>query len=140
MPHDLHVHGAPQGHVQGPSLSVMAHVYRGMNVLHGESQGVFSGRTLRWVSNPDPHPHPISILVPCDLHVHGAPQWYGSGPTSLPAMAHVYRGIPKFHHNAIGMDDNARGGPPGDGAKPRRAGGRGIFAGIAARGGHRGGL
>ena len=61
-----------------------------MCCIMGKSQGMFSGRTWRWVSNPDPHPHPISILVPCDLH--GAPQWHGSGPTTLSVMAHVYIG------------------------------------------------
>ena len=68
-----------------------------MCCIMGESQGMFSGRTWRWVSNPDPHPHPhpISILVPCDLH--GAPQWHGSGPTTLSVMAHVYRGMHVLH-------------------------------------------
>ena len=84
----------------GPTtLSVITHVYRGMMCcIMGESQGMFSGRTWRWVSNPDPHPHihPISILVPCDLH--DAPQWHGSGPTTLSVMAHVYRGMHVLHH------------------------------------------
>jgi hypothetical protein len=68
-----------------------------MCCIMGESQGMFSGRTWRWVTNPDPHPHshPISILVPCDLH--GAPQWHGSGPTTLSVMAHVYRGMHVLH-------------------------------------------
>ena len=68
-----------------------------MCCIMGKSQGMFSGRTWRWVSNPDPHPHPhpISILVPCDLH--GAPQWHGSGPTTLSVMAHVYRGMHVLH-------------------------------------------
>ena len=70
-----------------------------MCCIIGGSQGMFSGRTWHWVSNPDPdpdpHPHPISILVPCDLH--GAPQWHGSGPTTLSVMAHVYRGMHVLH-------------------------------------------
>ena len=64
---------------------------------------MFSGRTWRWVSNPDPHshPHPISTLVPCDLH--GAPQWHGSGLTTLSGMAHVYRGMHVLHDASQGM-------------------------------------
>ena len=84
-----------------------------MCCIMGKSQGMFSGRTWRWVSNPDPHPHihPISILVPCDLH--GTPQWHGSGPTTLSVIAHVYRGMHVLHdasqwhvqwpHTALGV-------------------------------------